>query len=371
MAPDATSVSAAIEVALAQAAAGSSSDAMQTVQSATAIARELDDSSERAVALAALAGAAATLNDVGWLRATLPIAIDAANAVESPTKQADLLSKLAVASAALDSDAALAAALRLPQDDDTLAAYKARALAELAPLFAAQGQWALTEQTLAAVTMGLTYYRSVGHTRVARLAPDTAARERYFATALSVARDLEDGYFKAGALRQVAAAKHDANDIAAAATLYAEAVTATAAASSAERRARALSRIATSRADDRDYQNARGYLPRALTALEDEERETMVLWSYYEIAGAAAFAGDAELAQTLVDKIPADTMFGKSPLRPAAERDVAFGLARHGQTARALDTATNIVSTRERVQALARIARLLADPTMASLPRYL
>lgn len=364
-------VSAAIEVALAQAAAGDAETAAQTLAAVTPFAAALDDSTERAVELTALASTAATLQDKQWLETWLATATTSAASVTTASKRNDLTSKLAVASAALDHQAALDAVLKLPEVDSTDAAYKARALAELAPVFAAGGDWSLAERALEAATMGLLYYRSVGYTRIARLAPDASQQRRYLRTAVGIARKLDDGYFKAGALRQAAAAYIALGNNATGKRFYNDAAVAAVTASTAERRARATSRIATSLADDGNYLEAAALLPISLLALESEERETMRLWSYYEIAGSAAFAGDDALATELIERIPPETAFGGSPLQPAAVRDLAFGLARHGETSRAIRVAAAIESPRERVQALARIARVLADPDMASLPRYL
>ncbi|MEM6575100.1 MAG: hypothetical protein AAF736_12570 [Pseudomonadota bacterium] len=124
-------------------------------------------------------------------------------------------------------------------------------------------------------------------------------------------------------------------------------------------------------ADIRRYPAARALLPEASKIAEQEPSEQLRLWSYYEICGSAAFAGDFQLANEVLSKIPTDIVLFGRPLYAAAQRDVVFGLLRHDRFDEGLAMASRIEPARERVQALSRMVGLLVDPGQPALPRYL
>ena len=304
--------------------------------------------------------------------------LDAAEAAQALVgdrhKQADLNGKLIVLRAQGDLSSRVRTALEMPQADDNLAAYKARTLHELAPLQAQAGHFDAALETLAAITMSITYYQAVARSDVAAIAGVAGKRdvaEAQFRRAEDVARGQSDGYFVAGALRQIGDGYSRLGQADVASGYFADAAAGARTAKTIQEKARALSRVATSLADHAQYDNARHLVREAIGVAADEPSEPLRAWAFYEIAGAAAFSGDFASANEALEQIAASVAFSGVSVRSAAQRDVAWGYARHGRLDAAVGTAMGIVTARERVQAYARIVRLIADSDMAALPRYL
>ena len=362
------------EIAISAAEIGQTERALTLLSGAEERARTLPPA-EKASALHELARAFNRSGARG--RATeLLDAADAAQAlVEDAHKQADLSGKLIVLRAEHDGvAAAVRAALEMPQMDDNLAAYKARTLHDLAPLQAEAGDFDAALETLAAITMSISYYQAVARSDVAAIAGAADERriaEAQFGLAEDTARAQSDGYFVAGALRQIGDGYSRLGQVDVARGLFADAAAGARTADSAQERARALSRVATSLADHALYDEARRLVEEAIRVAADEPSAPLRAWAYYEIAGAAAFAGDFASASEALDAIDASVVFSGVSVRSAAQRDVAWGYARHGRLDAGVTTAMGIVTPRERVQAYARMLRLIADPHMAALPRYL
>ena len=368
-------IQAATEIALALELAGRPRDAVDMLDRAATRAAALEDNVVRASAEALIIAALLDLGSDAAAAGNIANATRAAEAIDDDGKRWDALGKLAVLNArAGNIDAALTFAIGMPESDDNLASYKARTLHDIAPLQARENDIDAAVSTLSLMTMGLPYYRAAAASDVA-IAADAAGRsadaEALLEEAAAIARGQTDGYFVAGALRHVAVAYSEIGDAPRASGFFAEALDASLSGASPQHRARAVSRAATSLADVGELEAAKSALPNAVDIARSETREPFQLWAFYEIAGSAAFAGDFEMAMELMEAVPPSFRFGANSLRAATERDVAWGLARHGRVDEAMALAVGIESPRESVQALSRIARVIDDPEMIALPRYL
>lgn len=373
-------ITAAIEIAIALDAAGRQGEAAAILTGAEKRAATLDDAGQRSAALGQIGGALAGFGSRGAVlrEAVLNVIADGEyhlGSVSDPRKHQDILGKLAVARAlAHDEDAALAIAGRMPQSDDNLAALKARTLHDIAPIQAEHGDLDSAVETLAAIDMGLTYYRAASRSDVAKIAAEAGRIDlanELLNEADKIAREQNDGYFVAGALRHIAEAWAAMDDERRALAYFKDATDGARRAMAPQQQARALSRIATALADYGYYDEAKAVVPEAIDIAGTERSDDLRYWAYYEIAGAAAFAGDFDAAFGLLGEISPSVAFSGTGLKGAAQRDIAWGLARHGQLSKALATAHDIDAPRMRVQTLSRIARILSDPAMPALPRYL
>lgn len=372
---DADWVLAATELARAMQAMARTDAATALLRRAASRAAGLAEPTGKANALSLVAAAMIDIDSASKLEETLANARDAADAIAEDAKRWDMLGKLAATDAQAGGlSPALAVAMGMPQSDDILASYKARTLHDIAP--AQAGQFALDSavDTVRKIDMGLPYYRAAAASDVAIEAhaqgrPDIAAM--LLSDAESVGRSQTDGYFIAGSLRHVAVAHASMNDTPAANRFFADALDAALLGESPQHRARAMSRVATSMADVGHFEAAIAAMPKALELARGEDREAFRWFSFYEIAGSAAFAGDFATATQLLQEIPPDFAFGSNSVKAAAQRDVAWGMARHRRLDDALDLALAIDSPRERAQALSRILQLQMNPDMIALPRYL
>ncbi len=368
-------VSAAGEYALALAAAGEGEEARDVLDAAFDASAGIAEPAARLAALTQTSTTAAQIGSVEQLARFAGAANAVARALEDPARAADAHASLAALPAAQGAyERALEQAAALPQNDDTLAAYKARTYREIADYAGERADFDMARRAIGAGTMGMAYYGSVARAEVARHA-FAAGRARLARELLEEAQqrvgDETDGYFAAGALRDIAIAWAEGGDPARALRLFAEAARLARTAEGPQQQARALSRVATGMADAGLEQEARELLPQAREIARTEPSETMRSFSLYEIAGSAAFTGDLETATSVASDIP-DTPFGSATsLRAATMRDLAWGEARHGEYETALLRARAIGLARERVQALSRLVRLLYEPRMHALPRYL
>ncbi|MEO0576741.1 MAG: hypothetical protein AAF004_14885 [Pseudomonadota bacterium] len=307
--------------------------------------------------------------------ARIDLALATAREVSDSKQRADLVAKAAVLYAKLGYiEAANTAVASIALVDASAASYKARAIHDIAPELAAQGDISAARELLKTMDFGLTYYKAAASAEVSVFAfytNDKTSASALLSEAESIARAQENGYFIAGALRRIADAYFDTGRSERSADLMRDAIAGARVAPSLQEQARALSRIATTLADQREFADARSLVADAISLARRIDSPVLRGWCLYEIAGAAAFSGDNEAAQTLVSEIPHDLMLSGKSVRAAADRDVAWGLARHGNVQAALDHAALIARVRERVQALSRIHRVAIDPDMKALPRYL
>ena len=367
-------VTAVSEIAIAAAEAGQPKRMAGLLDQAQERALELEPA-DKASALHEIANALAVSGSAASAAALLDEAQALEALVEDAHKRADLGGKRIVLQARHgDLSGALRAALEMAQGDDNLAAYKARTLHELAPLQAQAGDFDAALETLAAITMSIAYYQAVARADVAAIAGGAGEHElaeSQFSLAEEVARAQSDGYFIAGALRQIGDGRSRLGQTETAKTFFSDAADGARTANTVQEQARALSRVATSLADHGMFDDARGLVEDASSIADSEASEMLRAWAFYEIAGAAAFAGDfAGAAESLQQVAPA-VEFSGVPVVSATQRDIAWGYARHGRLDAAIATAQSIGTPRERVQAYARVVRLMADPDMTALPRYL
>ena len=366
-------VTAVSEVAVAAAEAGQSERALVLLERADDRTRDLEPA-DKAGAIQELANALSVAEAEDRATALLDDAKAAQALVDDPHKRADLYGKWIVLRAKTDLAASVSAALEMSQADDNLAAYKARTLHELAPLQAQADQFDAALETLAAITMSISYYQAVARSDVAAISGASGRRdvaEAQFLRAEEVGREQSDGYFVAGALRQIGDGYSRLGETDVARGYFVDAAAGARTANSIQEKARALSRVATSLADHSQYDEARLLVREAIEIAASEPSEALRAWAFYEIAGAAAFSGDFVSANEVLEEIPASVVFSGVSVRSAAQRDVAWGYARHGRLDAAVAMAAGVVTVRERVQAYARIVRLLANTGMAALPRYL
>lgn len=368
-------IGATLELALAQLAADDTEAALQGLTGGARIAEGIPPSVVSIDARLDLAqGFTAAADNVNAL-SQLAVAESELSSVPEPHKRADLAAKLAVALVGAGAtQQGLEMASRLSEEDDVFAAYKARALHDIALILARSGDFPAALATIDSITMGISYYQSVVRSDVGYLALSndrTEVGERLFAEARAIALDQDSGYFVAGALRQLADAQTRAGRVDRGKAGFERAAQAAREAPTAQERARAISRIVTSLADNGMTDRAPDLIAAALELAESEENPALLSWAHYEIAGSAAFAGLFDIALDVLDSIPADLEFSGVSLRNATLRDVAWGLARRGRATEAIELAASIDTARERTQAFARIVRAIANPGMRALPRYL
>ena len=294
--------------------------------------------------------------------------------VSSPEARYDAQATLAALPAMFGDRADAMRTARTLPEGETLSSLRSRAFREIAAAAASHCDFDTALAALAEIRLGLPYYQSVARSEVAGFAINAGRAELandLLLEAEQLARADPDGYFSAGALRDVAVAYERAGDEAKARALFADAAAAAKRAATAQQRARALSRVVTGMADVGLYSDASALLAPARQLAAEEPSEAMRNFSLYEIAGSAAFAGEFDAAQAIARDLPQTAFGSATSLRAATLRDIAWGRARNGDLAAAAALARSIPSPRERVQALSRIVRLLANPQMDAFPRYL
>ncbi|MEM9879621.1 MAG: hypothetical protein AAF862_10145 [Pseudomonadota bacterium] len=368
-------VSAAYEYAEALLAAQRTGEAMQVLGAAKETAARIENPLVRANSYVEIAKGYKALKAQDENAATARLAMQTLEAVEDVTKRNDAIGKIAVllaAAGALEDANDIAGAM--PETAADLASLKARTLQGIAVTLAENSDFAGAQAVLPEIKMGLVYYQAKARSDIAKLAVEankTNMADRLLREAEEIANTQDDGYFIAGALRNTATVYARNNNQAEAKRLYALARDAALQLSVPQRKARTLSRIATALADDGTYAAARAIFPQAVAIAQTEPSAVMRRYSLYEIAGSAAFAGEWETAYGLLEDIPAQPFGSAASLKAATQRDIAWGLLRHGKSSEATALASAIASPRERVQAFSRMARLMIGHTTQAYPRYL
>jgi len=365
----------AAELATAYDSQGHTDRAWAHLQSAVNRLDTIEDDKLRATALGDLA---LTLPKLGKNRngqALIVQLIAKAALIDNADKRADVEGKLLTARAVHgDIDAALTDALNMSTESDGQDAYKGRTLREISTQFAKQGDFDTALSTITKIDSRFTYYAGIARTDVAAIAIKAGKQdiaEDLLQEAEPIAQAQDNGYFSAGILRDIGYALIKMEAPERGASFIAAARDGAREAKSMQEKARAMSRIATRLADSGQDEKAKAVIAEAMELASRVQSETMQTYSHYEIAGSAAFAGDFDTAGSVMDRLP-ETPFGSAAsLKSASQRDMAWGLARSGQMSKALETAKTITSKREKVHALSRIVRLLSDPKMNALPRYL
>lgn len=372
---DAVFLSVASEYALALYAAGRGSEAAAVLRQAVEKAVSIPEPDKAAAVLADIAASAGNMGDIAlvmsaWKQGEVRIA-----SIEAAVKKSDLSGKFLSARAATgDAAAAGMAALAMPEDSDDSASFKARTLREIAAHQAKAGNFDDAQVSLNEITMGLSYYAATAHSDVAaeaEKAGEFGLANQLLVKAEKRAREQDNGYFIAGALRDIASVYARLGDSETAMQMFEDAKQGARAAESYQEKARAMSRIGTSLADQKMFVQAAEVFPEAVQFAEQEEQASMRTYSFYEIAGSAAFSGDFALANQLIARLPDEEFLSADSLAAVAKRDLAWGLARHGMWNEAIQTASSISTRREKIQALSRLVRLSYNPDMEAVPRYL
>lgn len=365
---------AAIEVVHAYIAIGETQPASDLL---TKVLGQIDEVGDALSALTLKTSVAKAYADIGAYakaEALMRSALAAAQAMDEGAKKWDVVGKISSALAASSAlDDALEVASNMPEDDYATSAYKARTYREIAAIAAKNGDFEQANAILAYMTMGLPYYRATARTDIAMSAAKAGAPqwvEPLLGDAATLAAGFENGYFIAGALREVGEVYAHMGNRTAAMRFFNDALIATKTAPSKQEQARAISRVSTGMSDYGYNEEAEKALSEALLIAGGIESESLKNWSMYEIVGAMGFAGDIARAKSQLPSIPAIAFGSAKSLAAVTQRDVAWGMARSDRQA-ALSFAATIPTPRERVQALSRIARLIADPKMVALPRYL
>ncbi len=368
-------ISAAGEFAVALAENGQKDKARSFLTQASARIGQLENSISKISAAVEL-GKAATMAKLPTVAlAMVALGNEEVDELEDNAKKYDLIGKLAeVQVLAGQTDEAIQRVLSFPETSDNHAAFKARSLREIAVAQARAGNFDAAQSTIAEITFGLTYYQSTVRSDVAALAfeaDDSKLAIKLLQQAETVARAQDNGYFVAGALRDIGVVYMDNSMPEKAMLVFTDAKAAARNANSNQERARALSRIGTGLADCGLYTEAKSVFTEAQDFAKNAKSELFRHFSHYEIAGSAAFAGDFDTANNLVATLP-ETKFGStSSLKAATQRDIAWGLAKHNHIAKARALINSIVPARERIMSFSRLILLLKNPKMQAFPRYL
>lgn len=365
----------AVELGIAKDSNGDSPGGLDDFKAALARAGMIDAPKRRATAygdialgLSKLKRSAAVLTFVNAVSAK-------AATIAREDKKADVLGKLVTARAVHgDLRGARTMALALPQATQTQDAYRGRTQREIAAVFAKTGDFEGAMATIEEMTASFTYYSAIARTDVAAFAVKVGRLdvvEKMISEAETVAATQDNGYFSGAILRDNGFSLVKMQAMERADPVFARALAQTRSANSKQEQARSMSRLATRLADCGLAGRAGPILSEAFGLTDEIASDAMRNFSLYEIAGSAAFSGDFQRARQIIAALPSTPFGSAASLKSASQRDLSWGLARRGEVAQAVQTANAIVSKRERVHALARIVRLLNDPGMSALPRYL
>ena len=294
---------------------------------------------------------------------------------ESAGKRVDILCKIVSARAVHESpEKARKLAMSLSQNGDLANAYRGRTQREIAAVFAKQGDFDAALSLLDEITTDFTYYKAIAQTDVMSEAAKSGKKDIVDALqsqAETLANAQDNKYFSAGILRDIGYSYFILGYMELANKYLRKALSAAQKAPKYQEKARATSRIATRLADAGQLSETLTILEDAITLIEQENSKMMVSFSRYEVAGSAAFTNNIELSEKLVSELPDAAFLSATSLKAAGQRDLAWGLVRHGRLEDGITLANTIKVPREKVQALSRIIRLINDPSMDALPRYL
>jgi len=367
-------VSGASETVIAYDVSGQSDKAEILIQQAITKAKTIDDLKQRGTAIGEILTAIATLSKTDKATIWAQDIKTMSDQLEGLSK-ADVTGKIVVAQAIHNnSREAFSNAINLPQETDVEGYAKAITLRKIANILAKSGDLKAAREAIDSITMSIDYYKSMVRSDVARHAYKVG--NETFALMLldeadPIARSLGNGYFSGAALRDIGYSYQRIGQKDKAKSYFEEALTATAMAEKQNEKARSTSRIATRLSDAKLSSHTPDILLTAAAFADDIKTDTMKSYSYYEIAGAAAISGQFDLAKDWLVNIPHIPMSSTSSIKEAAKRDLAWGLARYGKTKEALEVVKTISSEREKIQALSRIIRVIQNPDMEALPRYL
>lgn len=367
-------ISGASELAVAYDVTGHLEQSRALITDAVEKAKTIEDIKQRGTALSeiltAIAALSKTENTSIWIQDIAFIAAD----LEGRAK-ADINGKMIVAKAIHnDKKTAHQEALKLPQVTDVEGYAKAVTLRKIANIFAKSGDLETAREAINSITMSIDYYKSMVRSDVARhayKAGDISTAETLLNEADPIARSLDNGYFSGAALRDIGYSYEVMQKFEISQNYFSESIKATAISDKPNEKARSTSRIATRLSDAGLSSQTPDILVQAAMFADEIKIDTMKSYSYYEISGAAAMSGQFNLAKDWLKYVPDIAMGSTSSIRNAAKRDLAWGLTRYGKTKEALEIVNSISTDREKLQALSRMIRVLKNPGMEALPRYL
>jgi len=365
----------AAELAIAYDALGDAKAATVLFEAALAKADGIDDSNKQAGAYGDIALALSKVKAAPQIVPLIEQLIMRADKIGSDDKKWDVLGKLMTARAVHgDKNAARSMALSMPSSTYSQDAFKGRTQREIAEKFAKYGDFVTAIAVMNEIEADFTYYSAIARTDVTAMAIEAGKNslvEPLFKEAVSIANTQDNGYFSGAILRDIGYSLVKLGEAEKADAMFARAAEKARNAKSDQEKARALSRIATSFSDCGLDNKSAPILTEALSIARTIESEAFTNYALYEIAGSAAFSGEFTMARDLLTEIPVIPFGSAVSLKAASERDLAWGLARYGQINEALSVANAIDSPREKVHTLSRLVRLLKDPEMNALPRYL
>lgn len=368
------------------------------ITSATELALALDSQGDRSEAWSYLAQAVSRLPNISEIKGRDSAAADIAlalkgmaqhasalpliaalqaysEAMDSAGKKADVLGKIVTARAVHESPGkARELAASLSQDEELANSYRGRTQREIADIFAKKGDFDSALSLLEDITTDFTYYKAIAQTDVMSEAAKSGHKDivdQLKVQAEAIANEQGNKYFTAGILRDIGYSYIVLGDNAEGAAYIRKARLAAQQAPKFQEQSRSTSRIATRLADAGELDETLAVLEDAMRLLEDETSQMMVSFSRYEIAGSAAFTNNFQLSEELVNELPDEAFLSATSLRAAGQRDLAWGLVRSGRLGDGVTLANTIASPREKVHAFSRIVRLINDPSMNALPRYL
>lgn len=367
-------VSSAAELSIAYDVTGNSHLAKTLITKAFTHTKTIEDTKLRSTATGEILTAIAELNQTEEASVWAKEAYRIAENLDARGKT-DIFGKILVTKAIHGNpNSAFSEALALPQKTDLESYAKAITLRKIANIFAKSGDLKAAEEAIELLTMSIDYYQSMVRSDVARHAynaGDKTLSEQLLIEADPIARSLGNGYFVGAALRDIGYSYHRIGKRDKADTYFIEALQATMIADKQNEKARSTSRIATRLSDAKLSSRTPEILLKAASFANDIEGDSMKSYSYYEITGAAAISGQFELSKIWLNKVPETPMGSTSSIKAAAKRDLAWGLTRYGKAKEALDVVKTIKADREKIQALSRMVRVIQDPNMEALPRYL
>lgn len=372
---DGTRAQAFVEIGTAYSEIGDQTASRNALQQALKTALQVSGHKARAAALLRLAEAQAKTGMDNSAKKSVDLPIPLAENIPQPWDQTEIVGWAAKVLALVgEFDEAIALIDPLSEETEITQSYKARAYHDVGPIQAGAGQVEAGLQTIRKATMGLQYYRATALTDVAQ----HLFREGAVVDAIALLNDaaevmasIDDGYFIAGGYRHIGEAATVGEKPSLVLAAYRQAIEGAATLPLNEARARSVSRVATAMAESGFTAAAVKALAVAEAIADAEPDPAKRDYARYEITGSYGFSGDLAAAERLMLEVP-DRAYGPAQsLHGASQRDLAWAEAKAGDYQAALNGASNISTMREKVMALCRIARVMADPTMKSLPRYL
>jgi len=362
------------ELAVAYSSANNLKKAAELIERARIEANNIEDDKSRVKAISEIAVALSDMKtDKSWVP-VLDSLISKNKTRADANMRTDILAKSLTAKAVHgDAASVLDELIKLPQATNLQENSKAIALQKTASTLAKKGNFEAATEAIREITMSISYYQAISRTSVAAHAARADNHELARSLLLEaepIANEQENGYFGGAIFRDIAFGYAALDDAEQSSKFHKKAKQLARAATKQNEKARAMSRIATKQADRGDTSEANSILMEASQLADQIESNMFLGYSYYEIVGSAAISGEFTLAEKWLDKVPDTPLASTASLKSAAQRDIAWGLARYGKSQKALEVANAIATPREKVQALSRMVRVLNDPKMQALPRY-